>query len=71
MHNIMQYGHCAQFPSSIKNKTVYFVKRAAEVVKKDNFNRLVMYGEMSMLPLDQLTATVDTVSARLYCGMAS
>ena len=38
-----------------------FVHRQREPVKKGSFAKMVMYGEMSTVPLDQLTAMVDTV----------
>lgn len=52
-----------QFPDTQKNKTVYFVKRQCAPVKKGSFKQMVMYGEISTLPLDQLISMVDTVSA--------
>ena len=36
--------------------------RNAEAIKRGKFKVSVMYGEMSMVPLEQLTSMVDTVS---------
>ena len=36
--------------------------RSAEPVKRGKFKVSVMYGEMSTVPLEQLTTVVDTVS---------
>ncbi|XP_064397591.1 dynein beta chain, ciliary-like isoform X3 [Halichondria panicea] len=51
----------AVFPSSLRNKTIYFVKRHKEPVKKGKFHSLVMCGEMSAVPLDQLITLVDSL----------
>ena len=50
------------FPSSTKNKAVYFIKRHAEQVKKENLKTLVMFGDVSHIPLDQLSNLVESVS---------
>ena len=50
------------FPSSTKNKAVYFIKRQAEAVKKDNIKSLLMFGDVSHIPLDQLSFVVESVS---------
>ena len=54
------------FPSSTKNKAVYFIKRQAEAVKKDNIKSLLMFGDVSHIPLDQLSFLVESVSAERY-----
>lgn len=43
-------------------QAVYFAKRAAEPVKKENLSTLLTYGDISHLPLDHLSFIVDTVS---------
>ena len=50
------------FPTSNKNKAVYYIKRAAEALKKDNFKELLLFGDMSQVPLDQLSSVVESVS---------
>ena len=50
------------FPSSSKNKAVYFIKRHADQVKKDNIKTLLMFGDVSHIPLDQLSNLVESVS---------
>ena len=47
-------------------QAVYFVKRRADVVKKDTFKTLVAFGDVSHLPLDQLNSMVESVSPPLY-----
>ena len=37
------------------------MKRSADVVKKDNFQSLVMVGDISHLPLDHLSNTINAV----------
>ena len=39
-----------------------FHYRHKEPVKRDRFRKMVMYGEMSTVPLDQLITLVDSVS---------
>lgn len=46
-------------------QAVYFVKRRADVVKKDTFKTLVAFGDVSHLPLDQLNSMVESVSPPL------
>ena len=50
------------FPTANKTKAVYFVKRKADVIKKDNVKSLLSFGDMSYTPLDHLTSMVDAVS---------
>ena len=50
------------FPTANKAKAVYFIKRKAEVIKKDNLKSLLSFGDMSYTPLDHLTSMVDAVS---------
>ena len=44
-------------------QAVYFVKRRPESIKKDNFHDLVMFGDLSHVPLDHFSALIDTVSS--------
>ena len=52
----------AKFPTSTKNKAVYFIKRKPEAIKKDTVATLLVFGDMSYTPLDQLSSLVDAVS---------
>ena len=54
-----------EFPTVNKTKAVYFVKRKAEPVKKENLKDLI-FGDMSYTPLDHLTSLVDAVSQPLH-----
>ena len=49
-----------QFPSSAKQKAVYFMKRRPEKLSKENTKNII-YGDMSYLPLEQLSSTVESV----------
>ncbi len=49
------------FPSSTKNKAVYFIKRQADQIKKENMKTLLMFGDVSHIPLDQLSNLVESV----------
>ena len=53
------------FPTSNKNKAVYYIKRAAEALKKDNFKEVLLFGDMSQVPLDQLSSVVESVSQHI------
>lgn len=52
-------------------QAVYFVKRRADVVKKDTFKTLIAFGDVSHLPLDQLNSMVESVRSSvphsMYC----
>ena len=50
-----------QFPNSTKTKAVYFLKRQAEAVKKENIKTLLIFGDMSHVPLDQLASIVESL----------
>ena len=53
------------FPASTKNKAVYFIKKSAEQLKKDNLKEILLLGDLSSLPLDQLSSIVDAVSTNI------
>ena len=58
-----------QFPSSGKNKSVYFLKRdKKENIGKDNYKGALIYGDLSYAPLEQLSALVDEVQAVYVCA---
>ena len=48
------------FPSGTKLKAIYFMKRHPEALNKNNVKNL-LYGDMSHLPLDQLSSVVESV----------
>lgn len=51
-----------EYPSSIKNKAVYFVKKEKGInVGKDNYKTSLSYGDLSASPLDQLSVLVEEV----------
>ena len=54
------------FPNSTKTKAVYFLKRQADAVKKENIKALLIFGDMSHVPLDQLASIVESVSCCMY-----
>ncbi|XP_043925655.1 dynein axonemal heavy chain 17-like [Protopterus annectens] len=54
------------FPASLKSKGVYFVKKTADVVTKDNMKQLLMTGDLSYSPVEQLIAVVDEVVCPLF-----
>lgn len=49
------------FPTTSKNKAVYYIKRVPDTLKKDNILQLLQFGDMSYVPLDQLSSLVDSV----------
>ena len=55
-----------EFPVTSKHKAVYFIKRKPEPIKKETIHTLLMYGDMSYTPLDQLSSLVDAVSVFLH-----
>lgn len=50
------------FPTTTKNKAVYFIKRTSDALRKDNFKEVLLFGDMSQVPLDQLSSIVESVS---------
>ena len=51
-----------EWPTNPKAKACYFVRRTREGISKDTVLRnALLYGDLSMSPLDQLSAFVDEV----------
>ena len=52
-----------EWPSSVKFKACYFVKKNNQTLGKDgNFRGQLLYGDLSTGPMDQLSAYVDEVN---------
>ena len=52
-----------EWPTNPKAKACYFVKRSKDPVSKDTVLRnALLYGDLSLSPLDQLSAFVDEVN---------
>ena len=50
------------FPNVLKNKSCYFIKKRREAIPRDAILRdVIMYGDLSTSPVDQLSAMVDEV----------
>ena len=50
------------WPTQLKSKAVYFIKKGKENVAKDaNLRTALLYGDLSYSPMDQLSAFVDEV----------
>ncbi|CAF5067522.1 unnamed protein product, partial [Rotaria sp. Silwood1] len=48
------------FPNILKNKSCYFIKKRRENIPRDATLRdVIMYGDLSTSPVDQLSAMVD------------
>lgn|SRR6218665_1793737 len=53
-----------EWPTSLKSKAIYFVKKSKEPVPKDMpAKNALLYGDISYSPIDQLSAFVDEVRA--------
>lgn len=50
------------FPSTAKNKAVYFVKRSKSALTVDTMKSQLFYGDLSYVPLEQFSALVEEVS---------
>ena len=54
-----------EWPSALKQKACYFIKKGREAISKDVALRsAIHYGDLSYAPMDQLSAFVDEVSNR-------
>ena len=51
-----------EFPNSLKQKAVYFIKKHRDPIPKENFKAALNYGDLSNSPLEQLSALVDEVT---------
>jgi dynein heavy chain len=55
------------YPNQIKSKACYFAKKSKDVVAKEaSIKDVLIYGDLSYSPLDQLSAILDEVIARLH-----
>lgn len=51
-----------EWPAAVKGKACYFVKKNKENLAKDaNLNAQLLYGDLSSVPVDQLSVLVDEV----------
>lgn len=53
------------FPTTSKNKAVYFVKQSKTALTLDSMKSNLVYGDLSYAPLDQFSALVEEVSTPL------
>lgn len=55
------------WPSSLRNKAIYFVRKGKDLITKDaNLRNVLYYGDLSYSPLEQLSAFVDEVLYYLF-----
>lgn len=57
------------WPTNLRNKACYFVRKGKDLITKDaNLRNVLYYGDLSYAPLEQLSAFVDEVqfSSLLY-----
>ena len=50
-----------EYPNSFKSKAIYFAKKNKENITKDAMKDAVIYGDLSVAPVDQLSAILDEV----------
>jgi len=62
---------CASFPDSAMTKAVYFVKRENIEVPKKNIQDLIMFGDISAMPVDQLGNVVDEILSNVLLNEAN
>lgn len=57
---------CLGFPSTLKNKGIYFVKKRHENITKDNFLEALLVGDISPSPVEQMMAIVEEVGFQFW-----
>lgn len=51
------------YPTQMKSKSIFFAKKQRGNVPKDeNMKNYLMYGDLSFLPIDQLSAVIEEVN---------
>ena len=56
-----------QYPTQIKSKVAYFAKKNKESIQKEmNIKDVLIYGDLSPAPLDQLSAILDEVNLKQF-----
>ena len=50
------------FPPSSKTKSVYFIKKERSSISSQNIKSILTFGDLSYIPLEQLSSLVDDVS---------
>lgn len=54
------------WPTNLRNKACYFVRKGKDLITKDaNLRNVLYYGDLSYAPLEQLSAFVDEVCSLL------
>lgn len=49
------------FPSNIKSKFCYFIRKKREIVLESNIKEILIIGDMSYRPIDELSALTEDV----------
>lgn len=47
------------FPSNLKSKFSYFIRKKKEIILEDNIKELLIIGDMSYKPIDELSALTE------------
>lgn len=55
------------FPASSKTKSSYFIRRRPEPITAENIRQVIIFGDVSPKPIDDLAVLVEEVSIVWFC----
>ena len=56
------------YPTQMKTKCIWFAKKEKGTIPKtENVKKLLMYGELSLLPMEQFSIVLEEVKQQLNC----
>lgn len=50
------------FPNVLKNKSSYFIKKSNVALTAENLRKVLIYGDMSTKPVDELATLIEEVN---------
>uniref|UniRef100_A0A4W3K7X4 Dynein axonemal heavy chain 17 n=1 Tax=Callorhinchus milii TaxID=7868 RepID=A0A4W3K7X4_CALMI len=66
LNNASQLVSSLGFPTSMKSKGIYFVKKTTTTITKDNIKKVLMYGDIGSSPVEQLVTVIEEVVCQLF-----
>lgn len=60
-----------EFPNNLKTKSCYFIRKKKEVITMENFRDVLMFGDMSPKPVEELAVLTEEVFVPILTNPAN
>lgn len=60
-----------EFPNNLKTKSCYFIRKKKEAITWQNFREVLLFGDMSPKPVDELAVLIEQVFVPLLTNPAN